>query len=59
MEDGKIDRWIATIGLVTLAIILVLESVAVYRLNVASIHYKIPVIEWSETMMRLFFGKIR
>jgi hypothetical protein len=59
MQDGKIDRRVATAGFVTLAVILILESLAVYRLNAGSMHVQTPMIELSETIMRILFGKTR
>ena len=59
MEDGKIDRWVATAGFVSLAAILILVSLAVCRLNIGAMQFQAPVIEWPETIMRILFGKIR
>jgi hypothetical protein len=57
MQDAKMGRWVATAGFVTLAAILILEGLAIYRLDMGSMHVQAPMVGWSETVMRILFGK--
>jgi hypothetical protein len=59
MDDGKIDRWVAAAGFGTLAAILILEGLVVYRLEMESMTFETSVIERSETIMRILFGRTR
>jgi hypothetical protein len=59
MQSEKIDCWVALAGFTTLAVILSLESVALYHLLDFPMGFRPPAMEWPETIMRLLFGKFR
>jgi hypothetical protein len=59
MQTEKIDRWIALAGFTTLAVILLVESLALYHLLDGPMHFPPPAMEWPETIMRLLFGQTR
>lgn len=59
MQDGKGDHWAATAGFMTVAAIVILEGLAVYRLNIGSMRFQAPMTEWSDATMRTLFGTTR
>jgi hypothetical protein len=59
MQTEKIDRWIALAGFTTLAIILLVECVALYHLLDGPMGFRPPAMQWPETIMRLLFGQTR
>jgi hypothetical protein len=55
----KIDHWTAAIGFLTLAVILIIEGLALYHLFHGPMAFRPPEMAWPETIMRLLFGDAR
>jgi hypothetical protein len=59
LHHEKIDRWIALAGFVTLAVILLIEGLALYELLGSPMHFQPPATMWPETIIRLLSGQAR
>jgi hypothetical protein len=55
----KCDRAIVAVGFAALAVVLVVEGLALYHLNYGVLHFQEPSFRWPETVMKLLFGKER
>jgi hypothetical protein len=58
-QREKINRWVTLAGFVALAVILLIEGMALYHLHEDSIRFLPPATVWPETIMRLLFGQAR
>jgi hypothetical protein len=58
-DEKKINRWIALAGFTTLAVVLLIEGMALYHLFDGPMPSRPPAMVWPETIMRLLFGQTR